>query len=112
MVKVMGSSKRGWTEGEMDGAGEVNGERGDVRHPFTVGFDFDKWKICEVRRGMNGGLGIRDGAGPSHSSKRGWMGGEMDGAGEVNGERGDVMHPCTVDLVKGEGHNVENPQMQ
>jgi hypothetical protein len=31
-MKVMGSSKRAWMEGEMDGAGEVNGERGDVVH--------------------------------------------------------------------------------
>ena len=41
-MKVMGSSKRGWMEGEMDGAGEVNGERGDVVHPCTAGFTFKK----------------------------------------------------------------------
>jgi hypothetical protein len=40
VVKVLGSSKRRWTEGDMDGADEVNGERGDVRHPFTAGLDF------------------------------------------------------------------------
>ena len=28
--------------GEMDGAGEFNGERGDVVHPFTTGFAFKK----------------------------------------------------------------------
>jgi hypothetical protein len=115
-VKVLGSSKRRWTEGDMDGAGEVNGERGDVRHPFTVGLDFEKWKICDVLRDMSGGLGIRiyDGAGPSHSSKRGWMGDEMDGAGEINGGRGDVMHSCTAGFTfnQGEGQNVENAQMQ
>jgi hypothetical protein len=42
------------------------------------------------------------------------MGGEMDGAGEVNGGKGDVVHPCTAGFAfnQGEGHNVENAQMQ
>jgi hypothetical protein len=34
----MRSSKRGWVEDEMDGTGEVDGERGDVVHPCTTGF--------------------------------------------------------------------------
>jgi hypothetical protein len=48
---------RRWTEDDMDGTGEGNGEIGDVSHPFTVGLDFDKWKFCEVRRDMSGGVG-------------------------------------------------------
>ena len=42
MKKRMGSRKRRWMEGEMDVAGEFNGERGDVVHPCTASFAFKK----------------------------------------------------------------------
>ena len=33
------------------------------------------------------------------SRKRRWMESEMDRAGEFNGERGDVVHPCTASFA-------------
>ncbi len=36
------------------------------------------------------------------SRKRRWMEDEMDSAGEFNGERGDVVHPCTSNFAVGE----------
>ncbi len=41
-TRGMGSGKRGWVEGEVDGAGEFIGEWGDVVHPITAGFAFKK----------------------------------------------------------------------
>jgi hypothetical protein len=40
MTRGKGSGKRRWVESEVDGAGEFDGERGDVVHPCTAGFAF------------------------------------------------------------------------
>ena len=42
MTTGKGSGKRGRVENEVDGAGEFDGERGDVVHPCTASFAFKK----------------------------------------------------------------------
>ena len=38
------------------------------------------------------------------------MEGEMDGAGEFNGERGDVVHPCTASFAFKKGGGVSRQE--